>query len=40
MRWDVKLNEFNCEYDSNLDCEECKYGCGRKDPEAKCNQIK
>ena len=33
-------SEFDCEYGSKLDCEECKYGMGRKDPEAKCNQFK
>lgn len=34
--------EFDCEYGSELTCDECKYGgCGgRKDPEAKCNQLK
>jgi len=32
--------EYDCEYDSNLTCDECKYGCGRKDPEAKCNKRK
>ena len=31
-------SDFECEYDSMLDCEECKYGMGKKDPEAKCNQ--
>lgn len=33
--------EFDCEYESNLDCSECKYGGGggRKDPEAKVNQL-
>ena len=30
--------EFECGYGSYLDCGECKYGLGRKDPEAKCNQ--
>ena len=30
--------EYDCGYDTILDCEDCKYGCGRKDPEAKCNQ--
>jgi hypothetical protein len=30
--------EFDCGYDSTVDCDECKYGGGRKDPEAKCNQ--
>jgi hypothetical protein len=32
--------EFGCEYESVLDCDECKYGLGRKDPNAKCNQSK
>ncbi len=33
--------EFDCEYESALDCSECKYGGGggRKDPEAKVNQL-
>lgn len=31
--------EFDCGYGSILFCEECKYGLGRKDPEAKCNHI-
>jgi hypothetical protein len=30
--------DYDCEYGSNLTCEECKYGVGKKDPEAKCNQ--
>lgn len=34
------IGEFYCGYDTTLDCEECKYGVGRKDPEAKCNKIK
>ena len=29
--------EYDCEYMSNLTCDECKYGLGKKDPEAKCN---
>jgi len=29
--------EFECEYGSKLECSDCKYGHGRKDPEAKCN---
>lgn len=33
-------SEYDCEYGSNLDCEDCKYGLGRKNPEAKCNQFK
>lgn len=34
--------EFGCEYESNIDCDECKYNGrgGRKNPEAKCNQNK
>lgn len=33
-----EFTEFECGYSSVLMCEECKYGLGRKDPEAKCNQ--
>ncbi len=29
---------FYCGYQSVLMCEDCKYGLGKKDPEAKCNQ--
>jgi hypothetical protein len=32
-------NEYDCEYGSKLDCDQCKYGGGRKDPEAKCNDL-
>ncbi len=33
--------EYDCGYEGHiLPCEECKYGGGRKDPEAKCNQDK
>ena len=31
--------EYGCGYESNLNCEDCKYGFGEKDPEAKCNQV-
>lgn len=31
--------EFDCWYQTTLSCEDCKYGLGKKDPEAKCNQI-
>lgn len=27
----------NCGYDTKIECEECKYGGGRKNPESKCN---
>ena len=30
--------EWDCGYNTTIDCDECKYGGGRKDPEAKCNQ--
>ena len=31
--------DFDCDYNTKLSCEECKYGLGRKDPEARCNQL-
>lgn len=30
--------EFACGYFTKIDCEDCKYGMGRKNPEAKINQ--
>ena len=36
-------DDGGCEYETEIDCDECKYNgqsTGRKDPEAKCNQIK
>ena len=39
--YDEWSGDYDCEYDSDLSCEECKYcagGMGRKDPEARCNQ--
>jgi hypothetical protein len=30
--------EYECGYYSKIDCDQCKYGGGKKDPEAKCNQ--
>lgn len=38
--WTDSGYEYSCGYESVLICEECKYGCGRKDPQAKCNSIK
>jgi hypothetical protein len=37
--YDAFLGEHNCEYDTKLTCEECKYcnAGGRKDPAAKYN---
>ena len=34
--------EYDCGYDTSLICDDCKYNnqpYGRKDPEAKCNQL-
>lgn len=31
--------EYDCSYQSSLTCEECKYGLGTKDPNAKCNKV-
>lgn len=33
------FGEFDCGYSTSLMCEDCKYGLGRKDPEAKCNEL-
>lgn len=34
--------DFDCEYDTTINCDDCKYSNarGRKDPAAKCNQRK
>ena len=33
--------EYACGYDTKIGCDECKYGMGggKKNPEAKCNQL-
>jgi hypothetical protein len=31
--------EYDCEYNTKIDCDECKHGGGMKDPSAKCNQL-
>ena len=36
--YDAYTGDYDCDYDTLLLCEDCKYGVGRKDPEAKCNQ--
>jgi hypothetical protein len=36
--WTPDGYEYNCEYESLLSCEECKYCGGLKDPNAKCNK--
>lgn len=38
--FDNLSGEFDCGYNTTIDCEYCKYGIGRKDPEAKCNQYR
>ncbi len=30
--------EYDCGYNTKITCDECKYGGGRKDPAAKCNE--
>ena len=30
--------DFECGYNTEIECDECKYGFGKKDPEATCNQ--
>lgn len=39
--YDPWNGDYGCEYNSTVDCEDCKYGScgGRKDPAAKCNQL-
>lgn len=32
--------EYDCGYNTVLDCEQCKYGGGTKNPEAKRNRSK
>lgn len=36
---DPYTGDYDCEYRTSLLCEECKYGMGTRDPEAKCNQM-
>lgn len=31
--------DYDCGYVTKISCDECKYGVGRKDPAAKCNQL-
>jgi hypothetical protein len=37
--YDEWSGDYGCEYDTTTTCDECKYGVGRKDPEAECNQL-
>ncbi len=36
---DQHTGEYDCGYLTALTCEECKYGFGTRDPEAKCNKL-
>lgn len=36
--YDEWQGEWDCGYQTTISREECKYGLGRKDPEARCNQ--
>jgi hypothetical protein len=31
--------EYGCGYETTITCDDCKYGHGNKNPEAKANQI-
>lgn len=31
------VGDYDCGYSTKLDCDQCKYGGGRKDPEAWAN---
>ena len=31
--------DYGCGYSTSIDCDECKYGRGKKDPAAKCNAL-
>lgn len=37
--YDEWNGDYDCGYYTKLSCDQCKYGSGRKDPEAKCNQL-
>lgn len=39
LRFDAYNGDYDCEYHSTLSCDDCKYGVGRRDPEAQCNQL-
>jgi hypothetical protein len=37
LNYDAHNGDYDCGYGSELSCDECKYGVGRKDPEAWAN---
>lgn len=32
--YDAYIGDCDCNYDTNITCDQCKYGLGGKDPEA------
>lgn len=40
LQFDARTGDYGCSYHSLLSCDECRYGAGRKDPEAKSNRPK
>jgi len=36
--YDEFTGDYDCGYESTIICEDCKYGAGSKNPEAKCNK--
>lgn len=36
--YDEWAGEYDCEYQTKITCEECKYGPGDKDPDAEENR--
>lgn len=38
-KYDAMNGDYDCGYRTAITCDDCKYGAGRKDPEAKCNAI-
>lgn len=37
--WINSDGEGECDYNTKITCDECKYCVGRKDPAARCNQL-
>ena len=38
LTYDPFTGDYDCGYQTNLTCDECKYGVGKKDPQAKVNK--
>lgn len=36
--WTDSGYEYDCGYETKIECEDCKYGGGRKNPDAKINK--